>query len=304
MTNNDKHLGGVESPITVETPPALPPKALKFDVGDRILWTSRHGMPAKEDDYGTVIEVLPSGVALVKWDGVMQTISHVDPKFSLDRITILPKNSGNYTGRSVVKEQTYLYKLGVEDRNVLLACITSTLMDIGDVNGREGTFRALVDLRDQLLQQEKEQKMRLRPGRRCFLVRGLPGSGKSAVATALIQAGVADDHINMDEYLISPTTGQYEVDPLKRSEGHLACLEALRVLLRERHTVVVSNVLDSLKEIQQYRDICAEEGLLPHDVVEIDLFDGGRLDGELASEAEGFPKETIRDLRQAWFRRS
>jgi energy-coupling factor transporter ATP-binding protein EcfA2 len=82
-----------------------------------------------------------------------------------------------------------------------------------------------------------------------YLIRGLPGSGKSTYAQSL---GGVDHHYEADMYFIDPETGEYKFDASAQSEAHAWCQESTLNALIDGFDVVVSNTFTTYKEIKPY----------------------------------------------------
>lgn len=87
-----------------------------------------------------------------------------------------------------------------------------------------------------------------------FIIRGLPGSGKSTEAKHLMSIGLRDfKHFEADDFFINPITNEYEFDPSKLNEAHSTCLRNTEKALREGYNVIVSNTFSTLKELKPYQ---------------------------------------------------
>ena len=124
-----------------------------------------------------------------------------------------------------------------------------------------------------------------------YLVRGLPGSGKSTVADSLGFVVRAADDFFMFE-------GEYRFDPRQLPQAHAACQEAVEMDLVAIGTAVVANTFTSRWEFSAYLSIAESHGAR---IVVVDTFDAGMTDEELASKnVHGVPVEAIRAMRQRW----
>jgi len=130
-----------------------------------------------------------------------------------------------------------------------------------------------------------------------FLVRGLPGSGKTAVAEYLSSCAFAADDFFVNE------EGVYNYDPSQIKEAHeycqkrcAECLEACKHIADS--PVAIHNTFSERWEMEPYFDI-AESFNYRYTV--IDLYDGGLNDAELAeSNTHGVELETICAMRKRW----
>lgn len=91
-----------------------------------------------------------------------------------------------------------------------------------------------------------------------YLIRGLPGSGKSTFALTLANGIGAHtleaDHYFEDEY------GNYRWDSSKVRDAHANCQRLCNHLLSIGRTVVVSNTFTTEKELKPYLDLAEQYG--------------------------------------------
>ncbi len=125
-----------------------------------------------------------------------------------------------------------------------------------------------------------------------FIIRGLPGSGKTSLGNKLSLLLYAADDFFVD------AEGRYKFDPSKLGQAHAQCQENVRKALEFGcEKVAVTNTFTQRWEIQPYLDIVAEvnddlafqaaengeeDEFQPIRVTVIDMFDGGLTDEELA----------------------
>ena len=126
-----------------------------------------------------------------------------------------------------------------------------------------------------------------------FLVRGLPGSGKSAIAKNL-----ATEVAEADQFFVSPETGRYEFDPSKLSQAHNYCQVKALNSVQSGNSVAVANTFTQAWEMAPYVIATKELGAR---LVVVDVFDGGMTDVELAMRNEhGVSEYIIANMRLRW----
>ena len=121
-----------------------------------------------------------------------------------------------------------------------------------------------------------------------YLIRGLPGCGKTTMAHWLTDYRVAaDDFFMVDR--------EYQFDPSKLPEAHAWCLEEATGMIWRPYTAV-HNTFTERWEMEPYIRMAAEKGAR---VVVASLFDGGLTDEELAARnTHGVPVEAIAKMRE------
>jgi energy-coupling factor transporter ATP-binding protein EcfA2 len=87
-----------------------------------------------------------------------------------------------------------------------------------------------------------------------FLLRGVPGAGKSTLAKSL--GGM---HIESDKYFMDED--EYKFDPSKLKDAHAWCQNAVRVWAKNSvEKIVVSNTFTQEWEIDYYFELAKEHG--------------------------------------------
>lgn len=87
-----------------------------------------------------------------------------------------------------------------------------------------------------------------------FLLRGLPGSGKTTLAESL-----GGSHMEADKYFTYD--GKYEFDVTKLKDAHDWCQNAVRVFMENKNKrVVVSNTFTQEWEMLPYYDLAEKHG--------------------------------------------
>lgn len=91
-----------------------------------------------------------------------------------------------------------------------------------------------------------------------YLVRGLPGSGKSTFAKQLVSSGLVDDHFEADMFFIHPKTGEYNFNRDQLPKAHMWCQSETKESLSAGRSVVVSNTFVQEWEIEAYIEMAKE----------------------------------------------
>lgn len=88
-----------------------------------------------------------------------------------------------------------------------------------------------------------------------YIVRGLPGSGKTTYAKSL---GIPN-HFEADDYFYAPNGG-YFFDPRYIKEAHAHCKKRTELALAYDGNVVVANTFTTVWELRPYIDLAAKYG--------------------------------------------
>jgi predicted kinase len=115
-----------------------------------------------------------------------------------------------------------------------------------------------------------------------FLLRGLPGAGKSTLAKSL-----GGKHIEADMYF--EFEGKYEFDSSKLKEAHAWCQNAVRIwMINQVPKVVVSNTFTQTWEMDYYFELAKEHGYRVYSLV-VENRHGGE-------NIHNVPKEKIEEM--------
>lgn len=91
-----------------------------------------------------------------------------------------------------------------------------------------------------------------------YLIRGLPGSGKSTFAATLAR-GLDCCHLEQDAYLYTPE-GEYLWTESRMGYAYRACLRDTRAEMELGHPIVVSNVFPLNRSLKRYEKLAEEFG--------------------------------------------
>lgn len=88
-----------------------------------------------------------------------------------------------------------------------------------------------------------------------YIIRGLPGAGKSTFAQKMIEKKMADSYYEADMYFLDKD-GKYNFDPSKLSEAHNWCKSKVFADLKQGKRVIVSNTFTRIFEMEPYITFC------------------------------------------------
>jgi predicted kinase len=131
-----------------------------------------------------------------------------------------------------------------------------------------------------------------------FIMRGLPGAGKSTRVRAIKREYTRWTVCSADAFFIGDD-GVYRFDPALIGQAHEACWQKFQdALARGVDAIVVDNTNTQRWEYQRNVDAAKAAGA---DVKVINLYDGGRSDAELAERnIHGVPLASIQRMRARW----
>lgn len=92
-----------------------------------------------------------------------------------------------------------------------------------------------------------------------YLIRGVPGSGKSSFAKQLADATLVHRVLEADRFFLG-LDGKYLFDVSKLSLAHAWCQSETRFALSVGQSVAVSNTSTTEKEVAIYQNIAEETG--------------------------------------------
>ena len=120
-----------------------------------------------------------------------------------------------------------------------------------------------------------------------FLLRGAPGSGKYSLARAMIQAGLADNMTEADDYYTTPEG--YKWAPEKIGAAHAACREWVEFWMAHKERIIVSNTSTTKKHLKPYYDLAKKHGYMVQEIIcRYPIFDN----------VHGVPEMKVREYAQ------
>ncbi len=128
-----------------------------------------------------------------------------------------------------------------------------------------------------------------------FLLRGLPGSGKSTIAAQLAESDTNQTTVVSADDYFSDEFGIYTFNSAKLPIAHADCLKRCGADLMQGFSVAVANTFTQRWEMESYLRMATE---LHARVVVVDTFNGGMTDEELAEKnTHGVPLAAITAMR-------
>jgi predicted kinase len=126
-----------------------------------------------------------------------------------------------------------------------------------------------------------------------FLIRGLPGSGKTSLAEKLSMPV-----FSADDFFYQLGGGSYSYDPSRIREAHESCQSRTLEALKSGKGAVVANTFAKRWELEPYLAMAKQLGVK---ITVVDLYDGGLTDEELAARnLHDVPAIKIALMRSGW----
>lgn len=123
-----------------------------------------------------------------------------------------------------------------------------------------------------------------------YLIRGLPGSGKSTFAKELAD-GLDCNHFEHDKYLYTEE-GEYLWTEKRMAYAYRQCLRDTEATMVDGEPVVVSNVFPTSKSLKNYRKLAEKWGYRVTYIV-VENRRGG-------VNIHDVPQEALEDMRKAF----
>jgi predicted kinase len=118
--------------------------------------------------------------------------------------------------------------------------------------------------------------------RELFLLRGLPGAGKSTLAKM-----ICNQHVEADMFFIQD--GEYKFDATKLKQAHEWCQFKTKSWMEKRYNVVVSNTFTTESELEPYYKLAEQYGYQVHSLIVENRHDG--------LNEHNVPKETLKKMK-------
>ena len=93
-----------------------------------------------------------------------------------------------------------------------------------------------------------------------YLIRGLPGAGKTTMAEALSTSGVVQRIYEADDFFLNED-GTYWFDGAFLGKAHDGCFAKTKAAIEDGRSVAVSNTFTTEREMQRYVDLAKERGI-------------------------------------------
>lgn len=119
-----------------------------------------------------------------------------------------------------------------------------------------------------------------------YLIRGVPGSGKTTLGNRLKEAGLVDYVCSTDDYMVGPDS-KYRFDAARLRECHERCRISTRNRLSKGWSVAVCNTFTRRWEMQSYIDMADDLNCTLYFI---------RCEGDYVN-IHGVPEEKVAEMR-------
>lgn len=94
-----------------------------------------------------------------------------------------------------------------------------------------------------------------------YIIRGIPGSGKTTLANKMLACGMVNEVFEADQFMVN-SGGLYSFDGRRLKECHDACKNAVRNALAAGLNVAVSNTFTRKWEMEFYLNLGVDHTIL------------------------------------------
>jgi len=131
-----------------------------------------------------------------------------------------------------------------------------------------------------------------------YLLRGLPGSGKSSMAEELRRFYNIFAHYEADMYFSHNDDRGYKFDPSKLHEAHKWCQDVVDMDMEYgTKIIIVSNTFTTNRELSPYVDLAHK---YKYKLVVLTIESGMSLEGLAARNIHNVPLESLVRMDQRW----
>ena len=93
-----------------------------------------------------------------------------------------------------------------------------------------------------------------------YIIRGVPGSGKTTLAEEMKSSGMIWDYSESDQFMVDERD-EYKFDPKRLSECHAKCQNEIRDMMRAAYpSIAVSNTFTRKWEVEPYISLAEKFG--------------------------------------------
>lgn len=121
-----------------------------------------------------------------------------------------------------------------------------------------------------------------------YIIRGLPGSGKSTLGKDMEMSGLVDDHFEADMWMVG-RDGEYQFNPENLGYCHQSCFDAACKSLLMGYHVAVSNTFTTEYEMYNYIKFCQDNNI-PFTTIIVENRHGN-------SSVHNVPEKTMNNMR-------
>jgi len=125
--------------------------------------------------------------------------------------------------------------------------------------------------------------------KKLFILRGVPGCGKSTVAEAIKSLNEQVIHLEADQFFITKD-GTYQFDSKKLNEAHAWCMEKFKQAIANNYDIILSNTSTRLWEFENYKKIAENAGYQVYCLIVENRHDGKNIHGVSEEKIEQMKK--------------